>query len=60
MHDIARLDSIRGFFESNTPEGVDAGIPGKDMNHDNNVDGKDKSDQYDEVPHRLEAIRLPQ
>ncbi|AFN45948.1 hypothetical protein FBF34_03505 [Arachnia propionica] len=40
--DIARLDSIRGFLNSNTPEGVDAGIPGKDMNHDNNVDGKDK------------------
>lgn len=40
--DRVRLDGIREFLNSNTPEGVDVSIPGEDMNHDNDVDGKDK------------------
>ncbi len=46
--DIARLDSIRGFLNSSTPEGVDVGIRGKDgeymnINHDSTVGENDRS-----------------
>ena len=46
--DIARLDSIRGFLNSSTPEGVDVGIRGKDgeymnINHDRIVGENDRS-----------------